>query len=331
MFRPRSLFPFIRPGLIMPSVSSFLPAALVLLLFVLPLPPASAATSEPAPLATSSLLLNMDHAGAAIIAVGERGHVLRSDNHGESWRQILVPTRATLTAVLFIDAEHGWAVGHDQTILQTTDGGNSWRLVYQDLDESPPLLDLYFFNRDKGYAIGAYGTFLETRDGGETWEQRYISEDDFHLNQIRRVGNALFIAGEAGMVYRSTDDGATFTELIPGYAGSFFGLLPLDRDSLLLFGLRGHLFRSDDSGETWRDISVDSIAGLSSGLRLADGTLIVAGLAGTLLVSRDDGQTFVLVEETDRRGFSRLLQTRTGRVLAVGDFGVDILPSDLFN
>lgn len=294
----------------------------------------AAETSVPAPLVTRSLLLDIEHADVTdnvVIAVGERAHVLRSDDLGKSWQQIIVPTRATLTAVTFIDVEYGFAAGHDQTILKTTDGGKSWRLIHQDLDESPPLLDLFFHNRDHGYAVGAYGTFLETFDGGDSWVQRYISEDDFHLNRIMAVGDDLFIAGEAGMVYRSTDTGATFEELSPDYTGSFFGLLPLDEDSLLLYGLRGHLFRSDDSGESWQEMSSDTIAGLTAGLRLADGTLLIAGLAGTLLISHDDGHTFRLIEEPERRGFSQLLQTKNGKVLAVGDFGIGFLPTELFH
>ena len=285
-------------------------------------PATGSETSLILPLAKRSLLLDAQLVENAVFAVGERGHLLLSEDNGTSWTQIRVPTRATLTGVYFVDRAHGWVVGHDQVILRTQDGGKSWALVYEDADAESPLLDVYFQDNQHGFAIGAYGQFLETADGGNSWEARYISEDDYHLNQIRAVGEKLYIAAEAGLAYRSDDAGKNWIPLAPDYMGSFFDLLPLSEDHLLLFGLRGNLFRSDDAGETWRSIETATEASLTSGLRLADGTLVIAGMAGALLVSHDEGQSFELHQDPERRGFSALVETAGGEILAVGDFGV---------
>ena len=70
--------------------------------------------AEIEPLAGSSLLLDLAFAGQRMVAVGERGHVMLSDDQGATWRQAKsVPTRVLLTAVFFVDSEYGWAVGHD--------------------------------------------------------------------------------------------------------------------------------------------------------------------------------------------------------------------------
>ena len=287
--------------------------------------------SLPYPLAPKSLLLGAAKAGEDLLIVGERGHVLRSTDHGKSWQQIIVPSRATLTAVSFADHLHGLAVGHDLTILRTEDGGRSWQLIHQDQDEQPPFLDVLFIDKHLALAIGAYGTFFISTDRGLSWEQRWIAEDDLHLNAIARIGDLIFIAAEAGMLYRSDDGGETFEELDPGYEGSFFGLLPTANDSLLLFGLRGNLFRSDDEGESWYQLDTDTDAGLNSGVQLADGTLLIAGLSGTLLRTTDhDDFQITAYQEPDRKGFNKLLETAEGRVLAIGDFGVTLLPPALF-
>ena len=228
--------------------------------------PAVAENSVIAPLAPHSLLLDIQRIGDTLVAVGERGHILTSSDSGNHWTQHQVPTRATLTAVYFIDATHGWAVGHDQVILRTLDGGSTWTLVYQDPEAESPLLDVYFPDAQHGFAVGAYGQFLETLDGGDSWEARWISEDDFHLNRIVPVGSRLFIAAEAGAAYRSDDGGDNWIALDPGYEGSFFGILPLGEQSLLLFGLRGHLFRSDDAGDNWTQIASGTEASLATGL-----------------------------------------------------------------
>jgi len=80
------------------------------------------------PLAHHSLLLDITHAGERIVTVGERGHILYSDDRGSSWTQAQVPTTQMLTAVHFANAQRGWAVGHDGLILVSDNSGKHWRI-----------------------------------------------------------------------------------------------------------------------------------------------------------------------------------------------------------
>ena len=86
--------------------------------------------------------------------VGERGHILISDDDGASWTQAKVPTRVLLTAVHMHDERTGWAVGHDAVILRTGDGGETWTMVHQAPDEELPLLDVWFRDERTGFAVG---------------------------------------------------------------------------------------------------------------------------------------------------------------------------------
>ncbi len=283
--------------------------------------------SRLAALAPHSLLLDTTQAGDRFVAVGERGHVLTApaDDIGH-WMQVTVPTRVMLTAVYFTDSQTGWTVGHDAVILRTRDGGNSWQTVHYAPEEERPLLDVWFQDRDNGFAIGAYGYFLRSSDGGDSWQSVYISDDDFHLNSVQRASNGkLYIAAEAGMAYRSDDDGFTWRTLESPYEGSFFGTLPLEGDSVLLFGLRGHLYRSDDAGETWRSIETGTEAMLTDARRLPDGRILVSGLAGTLLISHDGGDHFDLVQQANRLGISALIALDEQRIIAVGEGGIQTL------
>jgi hypothetical protein len=97
-------------------------------------------------LATSALLLGITEAGDRLVTVGEYGHILYSDDRGETWVQAEnVPTRITLTAVSFANDQEGWAVGHDAVILHTSDGGTTWERQYTDpvlegeIDPGSPL------------------------------------------------------------------------------------------------------------------------------------------------------------------------------------------------
>lgn len=172
----------------------------------------------PSALAARSLLLDVELVGERLVAVGEWGHVVLSDDGGVTWRQARsVPTQATLTAVFFVTPEEGWAVGHDAVILHTRNAGETWAFEHSAPDEEVPLLGVWFENRRHGFAVGAFGMMFETRDGGATWERRSLGSDDRedeHLNDVfPGPDGSLLVAAEFGRVFRSKDGGASWERL----------------------------------------------------------------------------------------------------------------------
>lgn len=317
-----------------------LPAALLLA------PVARAAVPQEswvAPLAVKTLLLDIAAHGEKRIAVGSRGHILVSNDAGTTWTQAPhVPTLALLTAVTMVDERHAWVVGHDETILRTLDGGATWEKVHESIEAQRPLLDVWFADARRGVAIGAYSAYYTTSDGGATWAAQHFAdlaapgqakapdatdEDgvpiDYHLNRIAQAGERLYIAAEAGHVYRSDDQGATWRTLPLPYDGSMYGLLPLGGDSLLVFGLRGHLFRTIDAGESWVKLPTGTVAMLTAGARLTDTTIAIVGLSGAVLVSRDAAHNFKLQQRADRKGLSGAVPAGDDALLVVGEAGIE--------
>lgn len=318
--------PRIRPRAGIGAAIFFLPQLLVLICN-----PTVAEAGDPlheravaAPLVTRSLLLDGDAIGDYMVVVGERGHILVSDDGGASWTQGDVPTRVTLTGVSLHDRSRGWAVGHDAVILRTDDGALSWKTVYAAPEEERPLLDVWFENAEHGIAVGAYGYFLETHDGGDTWQPRRIDDDDLHLNHIAAASSGrLYIAAEAGRVYRSDDGAEHWVELPSPYEGSFFGTLPLDHRRVYLYGLRGHLFHSDDAGAHWRRIDTQTESMLTRGLALEGSAIAFTGMGGTLLVGNDGDRTLRPFQRRDRRSIAGALPAADGALVVFGEFGVE--------
>jgi photosystem II stability/assembly factor-like uncharacterized protein len=278
-------------------------------------------------LAPRSLLLDLAAADGRLVAVGERGHVLISDDAGQTWRQVRVPTRSNLTGVFFLDRERGWAVGHDAVILRTADGGETWERVHWAPEKESPLFDVWFSSPFKGIAVGAYGSYYVTADGGASWKEKPISEDDAHLHRLARAADGLlYLAGEAGVLYRSDDGGESWKDLPSPYEGSFFGVLPLADKVVLAFGLRGHLYRSEDAGETWVELDSGTTAMLTDGVVMADGTVLVVGLGGAVLLSDDGGRSFTFKTPADRRGIAGVVEGAPGVLVMVGEFGARAVP-----
>jgi photosystem II stability/assembly factor-like uncharacterized protein len=276
------------------------------------------------------LLLDGALAGADIIAVGERGTILRSADPGAGWQRIASPTRATLTAVSFATLAAprlGWAVGHDALILATTDGGRTWVKQFQGENLQDSFLDVLALDAQRVLAVGAYGLALATTDGGRTWEKRKFSEEDTHFNRITRgPSGTLYLAGERGTLLRSADRGETWQSIAAPYEGSFYGVLPLDGRTLIAHGLRGHVYHSADDGASWRLIATPEPALLATAIKMKDNHLVFAGQARVILVSRDYGQTVAPAAGALATGIAELLELPDGRLLALGEAGATILP-----
>lgn len=278
------------------------------------------------------LILDVVHAGKRLIAVGDRGHILYSDDQGSTWTQAKVPSRQLLTSVFFVDDQHGWAVGHDAQILASADGGVTWTKQFEDLKREAPLLDVWFKDASNGFAVGAYGALLETTDAGKTWDDvsdRLDNEDQYHLNAIAAVKDAgLFIVGEQGSMFRSADWGQTWERVEGPYEGSLFGVIGTAQPSTLLaYGLRGNLFRSSDFGSTWEPVELKAARGalefgLSGATLLEDGSIVIVGNGGSVVRSNDDGQTFSVFNRPDRISVAGVTAAGNGNLILVGQGGV---------
>jgi photosystem II stability/assembly factor-like uncharacterized protein len=288
--------------------------------------PADSDLAQPSALASETLLLDAAVAGERIVAVGHFGHVLLSDDGGGNWRQAQrVPTRVTLTEVFFVDDSQGWAVGHDAVILHTDNAGESWKLQHRDRSEEVPLLSVWFEDTQNGWAVGAFGMLLETTDGGQHWARRSIGEegDELHLNHLfPGPEGLLFIAAEAGSVYRSADRGLSWERLQPPYPGSFWNGLTLPDGAVLVIGMRGHAFLSPDLGESWQPITTGTDQSLSDLIVLRDGDVVAVGLGGTVLRSDDGGHGFTAATERDRKNIASVAEGAGGSLLLFGEAGV---------
>ncbi len=302
--------------------------------------------------AAQSLLLSVTRAGNRLVAAGERGIVLLSDDNGKSWRQARVPVSVTLTSVRFVDAREGWATGHGGVLLQTDDGGETWskrfdgvelaRLVLQAetakgatadpvqladaqrlVAEGPdkPLLDVCFLTPRLGFVAGAYGLFLRTDDGGKTWapwQARLPNLQGRHLTQMAAAEGAFYVVGEQGRAYLSTDGGNGFLELKSPYRGTFFGVAALADGAALIYGLRGKVFRVAARGSDWTKLATPGSVSYAAAVRLASGDLLVASQTGELLRSADGGASLVPVELPIHTLTAALAQAADGALIVAG-------------
>ena len=314
--------------------------------------------------ATESLLLGVTRAGTRMVAVGEYGNIVLSDDDGKTWRQAQkVPSTVTLTSVAFVDEKTGWAVGHDTLILKTEDGGENWVKQFGGGESDNALLSVFFKSPTHGWAIGAFNYTVETQDAGKTWVERktlmppppegsvkapVIDEtadptapkktvqgagsddpyaaaegDENHLNAMFQGpdANTILIAAEAGAVYRSADAGVTWTKILTGYPGSFWGGLTAKDGTVYVTGMRGNIWASKDKGQTFAKLDTSGAdQSVAAGIQLKDGSFVFVGLGGQVLYSLD-GVKYTLTYRPDRKGLNAVIDDDTD-LFVFGEAGI---------
>ena len=305
-----------------------------------------------------AVLVDVARAGDRLLAVGERGAIIYSDNAGDTWRQADVPVSTTLTAVAFPTPDQGWVVGHSGVVLHTADGGRSWTRQLDGIiaaqmaletardaaarSQSPgnaanqlvknaellvadgpdkPFLDLYFENEREGIIVGAYGLIFSTTDGGQSWQcrmDRIENPRGLHLYAIRAFGDNIYIAGEQGLFLVSRNKGLSYQKIQTPYSGTFFDLIVTSSGDVVIIGLRGNAFWSADQGMTFHQVQVPVEVSFTAVGRLEDGTLLFANQAGMLLASRDGGRSMQVTGIPRLSPISGLIPAGNNNLMTVG-------------
>ncbi|WP_223548862.1 WD40/YVTN/BNR-like repeat-containing protein [Pseudomonas sp. A-B-19] len=317
-------------------------------------------------LAINSPLSGMTRAGERVVTVGQRGHILFSDDAGKHWQQAVVPASADLTAVNFPTATQGWAVGNDGVVLHSSDAGATWqkqldgrqigallvkhytalasaepgneqwpllvtegqKLAEQGADK--PLLGVWFANDKTGYVVGVFNLILRTDDGGQTWtpyQDRTDNPQGFHLNAIASTGDALYIAGEQGLLLKWDDSAQRFNAVPTPYPGSFFGVLGKPGE-VLIYGLRGNVLRSTDGGQSWTALDTGLHVSITAGLIDARGNYRLFTQGGQMLVSQGTGAQLHLVQQPAPTPVAGATQSADGALVLAGSRGARTLSAD---
>jgi photosystem II stability/assembly factor-like uncharacterized protein len=304
--------------------------------------------------ASGSAFLALARAGNRLIAVGERGIVMLSDDLGGSWRQASVPVSVSLTAVQFIDERQGWAVGHLGVVLHSSDGGATWTRQLDGLraaqlvlsaeeaagadanrlsvaraliEDGPdkPFFDLHFESPNSGVVVGAYNLAFRTDDGGRSWKPCMEQVDNpkgLHLYSLRTAGSKTYIAGEQGLLLRAAGDRERFQRVETPFKGTYFGVVAARDGEVVAFGLRGKAFWSPNGVDRWQECETSSSNSLSAGLQLNDGRIVLASQTGDLLVSEDGGRRYSRLPGREPSPITGLLQAGTSELMATSLRGV---------
>ncbi|MCY7345189.1 MAG: hypothetical protein LH614_03130 [Pyrinomonadaceae bacterium] len=153
--------------------------------------------------------------------------VMRTDNGGETWARIIVPSKLELFHLDFVSSSRGWIVGDKGLILTTQDGGVNWFAQNSRTDKT--LYNVDFRDSDEGYAVGGKGVILRTENGGGNWETVKTSFPNTFLRVDFADDKNGWIVGYGGTILRSGDKGRTWLKQESGVKENLYGLFMLKK------------------------------------------------------------------------------------------------------
>lgn len=153
------------------------------------------------------------------VAGGE--YILQTGNGGEGWQINFkadleyMGAKGRLRDIKLLNRNVGFAVGQEGVsysrgvLYETIDGGKRWQRV--DHGDLPPLAKICFADEEYGWICGQ-GILLSTKDGGLTWHADSFPEFLRYIQFTDRE-HGWMSAIDEGAVYRTTDEGKTWTDI----------------------------------------------------------------------------------------------------------------------
>ena len=293
-----------------------------------------------APKAVTSTMIDIEQAGGRLVAVGERGHVLYSDDKGASWQQGKMPFRRMLTGVHFVDAQRGWAVGHQSMIFHSEDGGETWVRQVDGFDYQQQFNEQNLVRTREAYeALAAeldanpdpYRD-LELEDALFAFEDAEFALEEpavpTNLHDVWFLDrNTGWAVGAFGRLAETRDGGRTWTDkshLVHTPDGLHLNAITGNANGeVYIAGEGGAVFRSVDAGATWEQLDVGYYGSFFGVLHdPVNNVLRVFGLGSALYQSRDRGLSWEAMESPVPATFAGGMVTAAGDTVLVGPGGM---------
>lgn len=244
----------------------------------------------------------------------------------DEWvRQSPLPTGANLNGVAWATATHAFAAGTGLTLIETFDGGATWRDVDLAGFETEPFYNVYCSDANTCFVIGNSATtgldHWRTTNAGATWERITNFPLGGSWSHIDFVSPTIGFMGSNGATVRTTDAGASW-QLRSGFPSCpvMYGMDFRDAQVGLCGGDRVSttdggpgIFKTTDAGVTWvRKFSQSA----NDVLWLNDSTAI-AIVGVSIYRSTNSGDTWSPISSQISTGFDEMTLLPNGTIVGV--------------
>lgn len=173
------------------------------------------------------------------------------------WQAVSHEYSGHFTDVHFVSATTGYAVSSNlnNQMIKTTDGGVSWSAISLG-GAAPAYID--FYNTTSGVAGTGGNPLHYTVNGGSNWYQKYSTP--YHNDCCMSSANNVVLAGGSGNIYRSTDQGTSFSTYSVGNSYTFNSVFFINENYGWVCGTNASAYYTTNGGVSWTENYVTSFA-----------------------------------------------------------------------
>jgi photosystem II stability/assembly factor-like uncharacterized protein len=219
--------------------------------------------------------------------------VFRRTIDGFEWTAMPLPSGVSneLHGVAFTDALHGVAVGRNGTIVQTSNGGISWKKISAGT-AGPVFNTVVFPTPQVGWVVGSGGSIRRTDNAGASWtvQTSPVTTDLVSAACVRGSTSFCCAMGAGGVVIRTTN-GSSWARTAGGAATTWSGMDWVGRSNGWVAGATGPMLRTTDGGKTWSPLP-NAPAGIADIDFLTPTAGWACGQSGTVARTTDGGNTW---------------------------------------
>ncbi|KXK05704.1 MAG: BNR repeat-containing glycosyl hydrolase [Acidobacteria bacterium OLB17] len=148
--------------------------------------------------------------------------LLLTEDGGESWSRVPLPSKAEIFHLDFDGSKRGWIVGDKGLMMATEDGGRTWSIQKTGVERA--LFAVDFRDDTDGFAVGGGGSIIRTENGGASWE-KIASPSPETLKRVYFADDKNgFAVGFHGLMLRTYDKGKNWALENSGVQKDFYGL-----------------------------------------------------------------------------------------------------------
>ncbi|MDY6971404.1 MAG: YCF48-related protein [Thermodesulfobacteriota bacterium] len=243
--------------------------------------------------------------------------------------------RDKLFAVHCVDKQTRWIVGNRGLIINSVDGGKTWKKLKTTWDYS--LNDITFVN-NSGWIVGQKGLILYTNDGGLNWDRQDAKTDKSLLGVYFFDEHNGLSFGESGTILLTKDGGSSWqitpiawAEILPIYLGTIpptlYEVSFVDGLHGWIVGDNGSVLSTSDSGNTWESLRIGLFPPLFSVCFKSRLEGWAVGQNGDFLHTQDGGVNWDEIDLPIDNNLSKIHLVGSNGIV-VGDRATVILSND---
>ena len=270
----------------------------------------------------------------------DAGTLNYTDDGGSTWTEIEHPLPSTNSVnglyvwnkpegdIIYMSGNDNSISGTNASLIRSDDSGANW--TTQDIGHTNGFENFIVCTDETNcHLVGGQtnqgGMIASTTTGGPIWNKTNMSEVAFFSHAdfpTRDVGYAVGLHGSffSGTVYKTTDGGATWSNVAEPGSNSITCINCMDVDNCVAGDGAGNVWKTTDGGTTWNMANAASATWINS-VGFADASNGYMAYAGGILKTTDGGDNW-----TADNGFSGT--ESLNEIQVIGHLGVGFAVGD---